>query len=55
MNPDLLDIIGRSLQAVGWVFLPVLLTPLLCLFFPKRQALRSFLTTLIQTIDGFNM
>ncbi len=55
MNPDLLDIIGRSLQAIGWVFMPFLLTPLLALVFPKSKFIRSFLTTLIQIIDGFNM
>ncbi|MBL4854539.1 MAG: TRAP transporter small permease subunit [Robiginitomaculum sp.] len=55
MTPEILDIFGRSLQAVGWVFLPFSLTPLLALVFPKSKFIRSFLTTLIQIIDGFNM
>ena len=55
MNPDLLNILGRSLQAIGWVFMPFLLAPLLVLVFPKSKFIRNFLATLIQIIDGFNM
>jgi len=55
MTPELLGIIGRSLQAIGWVFMPFLLVPLLSLFSPKSKFIRSFLTNLVQIIDGFNM
>ncbi|MCF6220883.1 MAG: TRAP transporter small permease subunit [Robiginitomaculum sp.] len=55
MNPEFLDIIGRSLQAIGWVFLPFLLTPLLCLLFPKSKFITSFQSALSLTIDGFNL
>ncbi len=55
MNIDLLDISGRSFQAIGWVFLPFLLTPLLCLFFPKSKFIAGFQKNLSRTIDGFNL
>lgn len=55
MNPELLVLISRSLQAIGWVFLPFLLTPLLCLLFPNTKLITSFQSALSRTIDGFNM
>ncbi len=55
MTSELLDILGRSLQAIGWVFMPFLLTPLLVLVFPKSKFIRNFQTTLTQVIDGFNV
>ncbi len=55
MSPELLNIIGRSLQAIGWAFLPFLLTPILCLFFPKSKHITNFQIGLSQVIDGANM
>ncbi len=55
MNPELLDITGRSLQAIGWVSLPFLLAPLLCLLFPKLKFLTNFQAVIIEIIDSFNM
>jgi len=52
MNLALLDLVGRSLQAIGWVFLPFLLMPVLCLLFPKQKPITSFQHTLSQIIDG---
>lgn len=54
MNSSALEIIGRMVQAIGWVFLPFLLIPLLCLLVPKSKFLSGFQFTLIQLIDGFN-
>lgn len=55
MNTALLDLVGRSLQAIGWVFLPFLLVPILCLLFPKHKLITSFQFTLCEIIDGFNV
>jgi len=55
MNADLLDLIGRSLQAIGWVFLPLLLLPVLSLLLPNSKRLTEFQTSLIGMIDSFNM
>jgi len=55
MTPEFLDIAGRSLQAIGWVFLPFLLAPILCLLFPKQKFITHFQFTLSEIIDSFNI
>lgn len=55
VDVELLEVIGRSLQAIGWVFLPFLLTPLLCLLFPKSKHITGFQSALSNIIDEFNM
>lgn len=55
MEYELLNVIGGALQAIGWVFLPVFLTPLLCLIFPKSKFITGFQSALSHIIDGFNI
>ncbi len=55
MSPELLEIIGRSLHWIGWVFLPFLLTPALCLIFPTQKLITEFQYTLSQLIDDVNI
>ena len=55
MNLELLDMLGRIFQAIGWVFLPFLLLPLLCLIFAKSNFLSNLQFALIRIIDSFNM
>lgn len=55
MTPELLNIIARSLQAIGWVFLPFLLMPILCLLLGNSKPITSFQSALSHTIDSFNM
>jgi len=55
MTPEFLDIIGRALRAIGWVFLPFLFTPFLCLLLPKSKLITGFQAALSHTIDSFNM
>jgi len=55
MNPELLELVGLCLQAIGWVFLPFLLAPMLCLFFPKYKLITGFQLSLSDIIDGFNI
>ena len=55
MSSTTLEIIGRMVQAIGWVFLPFLLLPLLCLLStPNRKFPSGLQFSLIQLIDGFN-
>ena len=55
MNANYLDILGLSLQAIGWAFLPLLLLPFLSLIVPNSKRLTEFQTVLIGIIDSFNM
>jgi len=55
MNSEVLELAGRSLQAIGWVFLPFLLVPMLCLVLPRQKLITNFQLTLSQIIDSFNM
>lgn len=54
MDPEHLSILGSMLQAIGWVFLPFLILPVLHLLFGKSQFLDDFQTTLIKLIDAAN-
>ncbi len=55
MNTELIDILGRSLQTIGWTFLPLLLLPVLCLLYTKSKFTNRLQFTLIEIIDGVNM
>jgi TRAP-type mannitol/chloroaromatic compound transport system permease small subunit len=55
MNSELLEFLSHSLQTIGWVFLPFLLTPFFCLLFPKSKFIANFQSTLCEIIDGFNI
>jgi len=54
MDPALLALFGSILKAIGWVFLPILLLPVLCLLLPKNRFLNELQYGLIEMIDGFN-
>ena len=54
MDISFLGTLGQILRAVGWVFLPFLCLPLLCLFFPKSIFLADVQTILISIIDSVN-
>jgi len=53
-NGDVIETIGTTLQAIGWVFLPVLLLPLLYLFLPNINILQSASKAIIRTIDSLS-
>ena len=44
--------LGTALQAIGWVFLPILILPLIYLFLPNINILQSVSKALIRTIDS---
>jgi len=45
--------IGGSLQAIGWAFLPILIWPIVHLIFGQKNFVRSFSAALISLIDIF--
>ena len=51
---DIIETIGTALQAIGWVFLPVLFLPLLYLFLRNINALQSISKAIIRTIDSLS-
>lgn len=55
MDIEFIDIAGRSLQMIGWVFLPFLLMPILCLLFVRSKFLETLLFVCIEIIDGVNL
>lgn len=55
MDPATLLLIGTILKATGWVFLPVLLLPIIRLVFPTNNFIADLQFTLIELIDGFNV
>lgn len=46
--------LGTAFQAIGWVFLPVLLLPLIYLLLPNINALQSVSKAIIRTIDSLS-
>ena len=46
--------LGIALQAIGWVFLPALLLPLIYIFLPNINALQSISKAIIRTIDSLS-
>ena len=46
--------LGTALQAIGWVFLPVVFLPLIYLFLPNIKLLRSISRAIIRTIDSLS-
>jgi len=53
-NGDVIETIGTALQAIGWVFLPALLLPLLYIFLPNINILQSTSKAIIRTIDSLS-
>ena len=53
-NGDVIETIGTTLQAIGWVFLPALLLPLLYIFLPNINILQSASKAIIRTIDSLS-
>lgn len=51
---DIIANLGPALQAIGWVFLPILILPVIYLFLPNIKALQSISNALIRTIDSFS-
>ncbi len=49
---DVIANLGIAFQAMGWVFLPVLLLPLIYLFVPKSKSLKAISEAMIRTIDS---
>ena len=45
---------GIALQAIGWVFLPALLLPLIYIFLPNNNTLQSLSKAIIRTIDSLS-
>ena len=48
------ELLGAALKGIGWVFLPLLLLPLLYLFFPRSSHLTTFSKLIITIVDGFS-
>lgn len=55
MDREFLNLLGSIFQAIGWIFLPFLLLPILLLVFPNIDKLSQFQASLIRIIDGVNM
>ncbi len=51
---DIIANLGTAFQAIGWVFLPILLLPLIYIFLPNIRALQSVSKAIIRTIDSFS-
>jgi len=51
---DILNNLGNAFQAIGYAFVPLLLLPLIYIFFPNISALRSFSKAFIRIIDSFS-
>lgn len=51
MGPEWLEISARILKALGWVFLPLTLLPMLHLMFPKTPFFRNLSSHLIAIFD----
>jgi len=54
ISGDIFANLGAAFTAIGWVFLPVLLLPVLYLVLPAQKFLRRFPANLIRLIDSFN-
>ncbi len=50
-----LNLLGLFLRGVGWVFLPILALPLLCLLLPKSRFFSEFQRNLNVMIDRLNV
>jgi len=51
---EVVENLGVAFQAIGWVFLPFLLLPLIYLFIPNNNYLQSFCNAIIRTIDSIS-
>ncbi len=52
---SMLETFGLFLQGAGWIFLPFLLLPFLCLLFPKVRFFKDLQRNLNVLINGFNI
>ena len=48
------ELLGAALKGIGWLFLPAVLLPLLCLFFPKVKGLNGLCRALITLLDDIS-
>lgn len=53
-NGEIIAILGTALQAIGWVFFPVLLLPAIYLFLFKVKTLQDISKAIIRTIDSLS-
>lgn len=51
---EIIENLGLAFQAIGWVFLPVLFLPLIYIFIPNINILRTFSKAIIRTIDSLS-
>lgn len=51
---DIIANLGTAFQAIGWVFLPVLVLPFVYLFLPNIKSLQSVSKAIIRTIDSLS-
>ena len=51
---EIIETLGTAFQAIGWVFLPILLLSLIYLFLPNINILQSISKAIIRTIDSLS-
>jgi len=51
---DIIENLGVGFQAIGWVFLPTLLLPLIYIFLPNINILQVISKAIIRTIDSLS-
>lgn len=51
---DVIENLGTAFQAIGWIFLPALILPLIYLFLPNINILQSISKATIRTIDSLS-
>lgn len=51
---DVIDTLGPAFQAIGYAFSPILLLPIIYIFFNKINSLENFSKALIRTIDSIS-
>ena len=51
---EVIENLGITFQAIGWIFLPALLLPLIYIFLPNINILQSVSKAIIRTIDSLS-
>ncbi|MDA8708375.1 TRAP transporter small permease subunit [Hellea sp.] len=51
---EIIESLGTALQAIGWVFLPLIILPFIYIFFPNIKALQTIAKAIIRTIDSLS-
>ena len=51
---DVIDTLGQAFKAIGYAFSPILLLPIIYIFFNKINSLENFSKALIRTIDSIS-